>query len=345
MKATLAKLARREDLSRDEAIAAFDALMSGTAEPSAVGALLMGISAKGVSLDELVAAATVMREKSIRIELPAGPDGHPMDALDVCGTGGSVHRHVGLFNISTAAAIVIAACGVTVVKHGNRAASSKTGSADVLEALGVKLDVAPQVEAACVRDANLCFAFARSHHPAMKHVAPIRAALGIPTVFNVLGPLTNPARAKRQLMGVYRKDYTELLAAALLDLGATRAWVVHAEDGLDEVSTMSVTHISEVRDGGLNQSTISPQQLGIPLAKIDDLRATNPAESAQIIRNILAGAKGPQADIVAINAAAGLVIAEKADNLAVALKLARDAIATGAAKATLEKLVRCSNAE
>jgi anthranilate phosphoribosyltransferase len=338
MKSFLSQLARREDLSREEATRAFAMLMDGQAESAQVGALLMGIAAKGVSIDELVAAATVMRERSIRIELPAGTE-----ALDVCGTGGSVHRHAGLFNISTAAAIVIAACGVTVVKHGNRAATSKSGSADVLEALGVKLDCTPDVASACVRDANLCFAFARSHHPAMKHVAPIRASLGIPTIFNILGPLTNPARASRQLMGVYRRDLCDLMAAALLDLGATRGWVVHADDGLDELSTLGPTHVVEVRDGGLNQTTITPTQLGIPIAKIDDLRAGSVAESAAIVRAILAGEKGPGADIVALNAAAGLVIADRAADLRAALALARDVIETGAAKATLEKLVAASN--
>ena len=338
MKSLLAQLARREDLSREEATRAFSMLMDGQAEPAQVGALLMGIAAKGVSIDELVAAATVMRERSIRIKLPEGTE-----ALDVCGTGGSVHRHAGLFNISTAAAIVIASCGVTVVKHGNRAATSKSGSADVLEALGVKLDVTPEVEAACVRDANLCFAFARSHHPAMKHVAPIRASLGIPTIFNILGPLTNPARAPRQLLGVYRRDLCELMAAALLDLGATRAWVVHADDGLDELSTLGPTHVVEVRDGGLNQTTIVPAQLGIPIAKIDDLRAGSVGESAAIIRAIMSGEKGPRADIVALNAAAGLVIAERAADLRSALTLAHDAIDTGSAKATLEKLVVTSS--
>lgn len=338
MKDLLAQLARREDLSRADATRAFAAMMDGTADPAAVGALLMGIAAKGVSLDELVAAATVMRERSIHIDLPPGTQ-----ALDVCGTGGSIHRHAGLFNISTAAAIVIAACGVTVVKHGNRAATSKSGSADVLEALGVKLDVTADVASTCVRDANLCFAFARSHHPAMKHVAPIRAALAIPTIFNLLGPLTNPGRATRQLMGVFKRDLCELMAAALLDLGATRAWVVHADDGMDELSTLGPTHVVEVRDGALTQTTITPTQLGIPLAKIDDLRAGNVAESAAIVRSILDGKKGPAADIVLLNAAAGLVIAGKAGDLRSALAGARDAITTGAAAATLQKLIGASN--
>lgn len=339
MKDLLHKLVRREDLSREEAQHAFEQIMSGSLDPAIVGALLMGIAAKKPSLDEIVAAASVMRSKSIHIPLPPGTT----DVVDVCGTGGSKHRHVGLFNISTAAAIVIASCGVTVVKHGNRAASSKSGSADVLEQLGVKLDISPECESACIREANLCFAFARSHHPAMKHVAPVRAALGVPTIFNLLGPLTNPAGAQRQLMGVFSRELVPLLAAALLDLGAKRAWVVHADDGLDELSTMSPTHICEVRDGQLNESIFAPQQVGIPWAKIDDLRATSPGESAQIIRQIFSGKTGPQADIVAINAAAGLVIGGKVDSLVEGVSLARDAMQSGRAAQTLEKLVLTSN--
>ncbi len=339
MKDLLNKLVRRQDLSRDEAQAAFEQIMSGTVDPAQVGALLLGIAAKQPSLDEIVAAASVMRGKSIHIQLPAGLT----EALDVCGTGGSKHRHEGLFNISTAAAIVIASCGVTVVKHGNRAASSKSGSADVLEQLGVKLDVSSECETECIREANICFAFARSHHPAMKHVAPIRASLGIPTIFNLLGPLTNPAGAKRQLMGVFSRELVPLMAAALLDLGATRAWVVHADDGLDELSTMSPTHLCEVNDGQMNESIFAPQQVGIPWAKIEDLRAGSPAESAEIIREIFAGRAGPQADIVALNAAAGLVIAGKAFSLHEGLTLARELLRNGSAKRTLHKLVMTSN--
>lgn len=339
MKDLLNKLIRREDLSREEAQDAFEQIMSGTADPAQVGALLMGIAVKKPSLDEIVAAASVMRGKSIHIALPGGAG----EALDVCGTGGSKHRHAGLFNISTAAAIVIASCGVTVVKHGNRAASSKSGSADVLEQLGVKLDISPDRESTCIREANICFAFARSHHPAMRHVAPIRAALGIPTIFNLLGPLTNPAGARRQLMGVFSRDLVPLLAGALLDLGATRAWVVHADDGLDELSTMSPTHICEVIDGQMNESIFAPQHVGIHWARIDDLRAGSPSDSAQVIRQILAGKPGPQADIVAINAAAGLVIAGAAPTLADGVRMARESFSSGVAARTLEKLVLASN--
>lgn len=340
MKDLLTKLVRREDLTRDEAIAAFERIMSGEADPAQVGALLMGIAAKGPGLDEIVAAATVMREKSIHITLPAGTTG----ALDLCGTGGSPHRHAGLFNISTAAAIVVAACGVPVVKHGNRAATSKSGSADVLEALGVKLDATPDRLTQCLCESNLCFAFARSHHPAMRHVAPIRASVGIPTIFNLLGPLTNPAGATRQLMGVYNRPLTSLMAAALLDLGVERAWVVHAEDGMDELSTLGPTHVCEARDGTLHEFSIQPTEAGIRLARIDDLRAGNPTESAAIIRSILSGKAGPPADIVVLNAAAALVIAGKAASLGAGAEQARAAIEQDAAARTLATLVTASNA-
>ena len=340
MKDFLAKLVRREDLTRAEAMAAFEAIMSGTADPTQVGGLLVGLAGKGPSVDEIVAAATVMRAKSIRIALPTADRA----ALDVCGTGGSVHRHAGLFNISTAAAIVIAACGVTVVKHGNRAATSKSGSADVLEALGVKLDAPADRLTQSLCDANLCFAFARSHHPAMRHVAPIRASLGVPTIFNLLGPLTNPGDATHQLMGVYDRKLCWLMAAALLDLGTRRAWVVHAEDGLDELSTMSTTFVCEARDGELNETTVRPADVGLPVARIDDLRAAGPTESATIIRTILAGQPGPPTDIVVLNAAAGLVIANKARSLPEGVALAKAALADGAAARTLATLVATSNA-
>jgi anthranilate phosphoribosyltransferase len=336
MKDILTKLIARTDLSRDEAMSAFNAIMKGSVEPAQVAALLMGLSCKGPSLDEIVAAASVMRDHALRIDTPAGAT-----VLDTCGTGGDT-KHT--FNISTATAIVLAACGVMVVKHGNRSASSKSGSADVLEALGVKLDVTPDVLQNSLRQANLCFAFARSHHPAMKHVAPVRQSLGIPTVFNLLGPLTNPARARFQLLGVYRRELTTMLAAALLDLGSTRAWVVHAEDGLDEMSTMSATIVCEVRDGQLSETIIDGRSFGLPRAKLSDLQVAGPAESAEAIRGIFANQPGPRADIILLNAAAGLVIAGYATDLGDGITRARDAIQTGRARDTLDALIRCSNA-
>src|SRR6186997_451443 len=250
----LLKLCRREDLTRAEARDAFLHVMSGDAAEAQVGGLLVGLAAKGTTVDELVGAATVMREKA----LPVG-----------CGTGGDV-RHT--FNISTAAALVAAAAGVKVVKHGNRSASSKSGSADVLERLGVKLELSAEQMTRCVKEANICFAFARSHHPAMKHVAAARTSLGIPTIFNLLGPLTNPGRAKHQLLGVFAPELTDRMATVLLGLGSTRAWVVHAMDGLDEISTLGPTRLSELRNGHVRTWTFDPASVGLPNARLSDLQ-------------------------------------------------------------------------
>jgi anthranilate phosphoribosyltransferase len=260
----LLKLCRREDLTRDEARDAFLHIMSGDAKEAEIGGLLVGLAAKGTTVEELVGAATVMREKVV----PVMCDGDGV-VLDTCGTGGDVR---GTFNISTAAAIIVAACGVRVVKHGNRSASSKSGSADVLEKLGLNLDVGVHGLQQCLKEANICFAFARSHHPAMKFVAPARTSLGIPTIFNLLGPLTNPARAKHQLLGVFAAELTDRLAAVLRELGSKRAWIVHAEDGLDELSTLGPTRVSELRDGSVKTWTLDPHALGLPYARLSDLQ-------------------------------------------------------------------------
>ena len=254
MREILLKLCRREDLTRDEARDAFLQIMSGSATESQIGGLLIGLAAKGTTVDELVGAATVMREKSVAIACPANDI-----IIDTCGTGGDVR---GTFNISTAAALITAAAGVKVVKHGNRSASSKSGSADVLEKLGVKLDAQPDTLQKCLAETNICFAFARNHHPAMKHVAAARSALNIPTIFNLLGPLTNPARAKHQLLGVFAPELTDRLAQVLRELGSTRAWVVHAEDGLDELSTLGPTRISELHNGHIRTETLDPRAMG-----------------------------------------------------------------------------------
>ena len=236
MRDILLKLSRREDLTRDEARQAFELIMSGQAGQAQVGGLLVGLASKGTTAEELIGAATVMREKAVAVDAGCAPEDGVV--LDTCGTGGDVR---GTFNISTAAAIIAAACGVRVVKHGNRSASSKSGSADVLEKLGVKLELSADQLTRCVNEANICFAFARSHHPAMKHVAAARTALGIPTIFNLLGPLTNPGRARHQLLGVFAPELTDRMASVLRGLGSTRAWVVNAMDGLDEISTLGPT--------------------------------------------------------------------------------------------------------
>ncbi len=330
----LLKLCRREDLSRDEARAAFALIMSGDANEAQIAGLLVGLAAKGTTAEELVGAATVMREKVVAVSCDPGGI-----VLDTCGTGGDVR---GTFNISTAAALIAAGAGVRVVKHGNRSASSRSGSADVLEQLGVKIDAGPEACARCLREANICFAFSRAHHPAMKFVASARSALGIPTIFNLLGPMTNPARARHQLLGVFAPELTTRLATVLRELGSERAWVVHAEDGLDELSTLGPTRVSELKDGQIHTWILDPRTLGLDDARLSDLQVGTAEESADVIRSILDGVKGPPRDIALLNAAAALVIAGRAADLSAGLSLARAAIDSGDAHRALGGLIRCS---
>jgi anthranilate phosphoribosyltransferase len=336
LRETLLKLCRREDLTRDETRDAFSFIMSGQATDAQIGGLLVGLAAKGTTVDELVGAATVMREKALSISCEG--DGVVMDT---CGTGGDVR---GTFNISTAAAVIVAAAGVRVAKHGNRSASSKSGSADVLEKLGVKLELSPDQLTRCLKEANICFAFARYHHPAMKFVAASRTSLGIPTIFNVLGPLTNPARARHQLLGVFSPELTDRLATVLRELGSSRAWVVHADDGLDELSTLGPTRVSELKAGHVHTWKLDPAALGLPYARLSDLQVDSVDEAADKLTRVLNGEQGPLRDIALLNAAAALVIAEHAPDLESALKLAAAAIDTGRTRRTLDALVRCSNA-
>src|SRR4051812_26559891 len=331
----LLKLCRREDLTRDEAREAFAHVMSGDATDAQIGGLLVGLAAKGTTVEELVGAATVMRDKATGI-------GCDVDGivLDTCGTGGDVR---GTFNISTAAAVLAAACGVKVVKHGNRSASGRSGSADVLEKLGVRLELEPRQLRKCLDEANICFAYARSHHPAMKYVAAARTSLGIPTVFNLLGPLTNPAKARHQLLGVFSPELTDRLATVLRELGSTHAWVVHADDGLDELSTIGPTRVSELKGGEVRTFTVRPDEVGVPYARLSDLQADTADDSANMIRLMVQGKPGPIRDISVLNAAAALVVAGRAAELREAVPVAEDAIDSGRAERTLEALVRCSN--
>jgi anthranilate phosphoribosyltransferase len=333
----LLKLCRREDLTRDQAREAFEYIMSGQASEAQIAGLLVGLAAKGTTSEELIGAATVMREKSV----PIGCDAESGVILDTCGTGGDVK---GTFNISTAAALIAAACGVKVVKHGNRTATGLAGSADVLEQLGVKLELPPEKLRACLDQAGICFAFARSHHPAMKHVAAARSALGIPTIFNLLGPLTNPGRARHQLLGVFSPELTDRLASVLAGLGSVRAWVVHAQDGLDELSTIGPTRISDLHNGQVHTWMLDPQSLGLPYARLSDLQIASAAQAGEALRQVLGAQPGPMYDIAALNAAAALVVAGKAGELPEGLKLARQALDSGRAREVLATLVRCSQA-
>jgi anthranilate phosphoribosyltransferase len=332
----LLKLCRREDLTRDEAKSAFEHIMSGQASDAQIGGLLVGLAAKGTTVDELVGAASVMRQKVIPIDCQdIGV------VLDTCGTGGDI-RHT--FNISTATALIAAGAGVKVVKHGNRSASGSSGAADVLEKLGLRLEATPQALRRCLDRAGICFAFARAHNPAMKNVAGARTALAIPTIFNLLGPLTNPGRARHQLLGVFAPELTDRLAAVLRELHSTRAWVVHAEDGLDEISTLGPTRISELRERHIHTWTLDPKDLGIEYARLSDLQINSIDEAAEALRSVLRNEPGPKRDIALLNAAAAIVVAGEADDLPQGLAMARGALDGGNANRALEMLIAESNA-
>ena len=312
--------------------AAFNAIMDGQAEPAWTGGWLIALQSRGVDANTLSAAAMAMRErmKPILVEDPG-------TIVDTCGTGGSGS---GTFNLSTAAALVVAASGVRVVKHGNRRVSSLTGSADVLEHLGVNLNADPK---ACLDAAGVCFAFARNHHPAMATVAPVRQALGVRTVFNLLGPLCNPAGARRQLLGAGKRELVELMADALLRLGAEHAWVVYGEDGQDDLSTAAPSRVAEVKDGEVRHWTFDPSPHGLS-GTAADLQADGPEASAAMIRRVLDNEEGPARDAVCLNAAAALVIAGGAADIEEGLATARHALDTGRAAETLDALATASNA-
>jgi anthranilate phosphoribosyltransferase len=335
MRDLLLKLCRQESLGREEARAAFEQIISGKVSDAQIGGLLVGLAAKGTDVEELVGAAEALRDKCIPIDC-----GDYEVVLDTCGTGGDVK---GTFNISTTAAIIAAGAGVAVAKHGNRSASSLAGSADVLEKLGVKLEVTPAKASECLRTAGICFAFARAHHPALKSVAQVRSSLGIPTIFNLIAPLLNPAKARHQIIGVFAPELTERIALVLRELGSVRAWVVHADDGLDELSTMGPSRVSELREGHVHTWKLDPAELGLATARLSDLTIANVDEAALALRGVLAGEKGARRDICLLNAAAALVVADRANDLHEGLNLAADAIDSGKARNTLEQLIAISN--
>ena len=324
-----------EDLTRQQTYLAFGQIMDGKWSESQTAGLLVALAAKGEAVEEIAGAAGAMREHVVKI------DAGGSDVVDTCGTGGTGLVTV---NVSTAAALVVAGAGVKVAKHGNRTHTRPSGSADVLEALGVNLDAEPAAVARCLAEAGIGFCFAIRCHPAMKYAAPVRKALGVRTIFNVLGPLTNPAGAKRQVMGVFDGKLTETMANVLSALGAVRAMVVHADDGLDELSTTSPTKISELKDGKITTRTVKPENFGFKRATLEDLVISSAADSAEKIRKVLAGKAGPVRDIVVLNAAAVLAVAEKAESIKEAMPLAERAIDSGAAATALEKLVEISNA-
>lgn len=331
----LEKLQRREDLSVDEATGAMAEIMEGRAASSHIAGFLVGLGMKGERPAEIVGLARAMRSRATPLPRAAGAP----DVFDTCGTGGDGS---GTFNVSTAAALVVAGCGVPVAKHGNRSVSSRCGSADVFEALGVKVDAAPGVAARCLEEAGIAFLFAPTFHPSMRHAGPTRKELGIRTAFNLLGPLTNPAGAARQLVGVPRPELTELVARSLAMLGTTRAWVVHGADGLDELSTTGYSKVSEYRDGAVNTFYVHPAEAGLPKAARADLLGGDAAANAAIIRGIFDGAKGAPRDIVLYNAGAALLIAGRAADLREGIAMAADAIDSGRARGVLDRLAQVS---
>ncbi len=333
LKPYLAKMADGAALSEEDAEAAFDVIMSGNATAGQIGAFLMALRVRGESVSELTGGARILRAKCVKVEAPA-------NAIDTCGTGGD---GAGTFNISTAVALVVAACGIPVAKHGNRAMSSKSGTADVLAALGVNLDAGPDVIAKAMREAGIGFLFAQKHHTAMKHVAAIRQELGQRTIFNLIGPLSNPAGAKRQLMGVFARRWIVPLAETLGRLGSTRAWVVHGSDGLDEITTTGVTYVAELKDGKVSTFELTPEAAGLKYAKPEDLKGGDVETNAGALRTLLHGRGGAYRDIVTLNAGAALLIADKVADIKEGVAMALDGIMSGRAKKALETLVAITN--
>jgi anthranilate phosphoribosyltransferase len=332
-KALIAKAATGAALSREEAARGFDRMMSGEATPSQMGALLMALRVRGETVDEITGAVTVMREKMLRVAAPA-------DAVDVVGTGGDAS---GSYNISTCAAFIVAGAGVPVAKHGNRALSSRAGAADVLGALGVKIELTPEAISRCIEEAGIGFMFAPAHHPAMKNVGATRVELGTRTIFNLLGPLSNPAGVKRQMVGVFSRQWIEPLAQVLKNLGSAGAWVVHGSDGLDEITISGPTYVAALESGSVRMFEIVPEDFGIKRTGPDALRGGDAPENAEALLGVLKGKRGPFRDVAVLNAAAALVVAGRARNLKDGLLLASKSVDSGEAEGRLDRLIAISN--
>jgi anthranilate phosphoribosyltransferase len=333
LKPLIAAVAGGRSLDENDAAQAFDILMSGDATPAQIGGFLMALRVRGETVAELTGAVRTMRAKMLKIEAPAG-------AVDTCGTGGD---NSGTLNISTGAAIVTAACGVPVAKHGNRAASSRTGTADALNALGVNIEADMTLVKEALWRANICFMLAPRHHSAMRHVGPSRVELGTRTIFNLMGPLSNPAGTRLQLLGVFAKDWIEPMALVLGALGTERAWVVHGSDGLDEITTTGPTHVADLKEGKVRLFEVTPEMAGLPRATPAELKGADAATNAAAITELLAGRPGPYRDIVLLNSAAALLVAGKAADLKAGVALAAAAIDSGKAKATLAQLIAITN--
>jgi anthranilate phosphoribosyltransferase len=333
LKESINTLVNQIDLTEDEMVACMNEIMEGAATDAQIGAFLTALRMKGESVAEITGAARVMREKATRIAAPEG-------VIDTCGTGGDMS---GTFNISTTTALVVAACGVPVAKHGNRSVSSKSGSADVLEALGVKIDLEPAKVEACLAETGFGFLFAPLFHPAMKFAIGPRREMGIRTVFNILGPITNPAGAKHQVLGVFSSRLTDTLCQVLGNLGATDVMVVHGEDGLDEITITDGTKVSRLVDGAVENSILSPEDYGIKRAELSAIAGSGKDENARITLEIFEGVLGPRRDVVLMNAAAALAVAGKAPAMSDGFAIAAEALDSGAARAKLRQVVDVSN--
>ncbi|HEY6832657.1 MAG TPA: anthranilate phosphoribosyltransferase [Pseudolabrys sp.] len=331
-KALIAKVATGASLTREESASAFDRMMSGEATPSQMGGLLMGLRVRGETVDEITGAVTTMRAKMLGVKAPA-------DAVDVVGTGGDAS---GSYNISTCAAFIVAGSGVPVAKHGNRALSSKSGAADVLQALGVKIDLNAEQVGRCIRDAGIGFMFAPAHHPAMKNVGPTRVELGTRTIFNLLGPLSNPANVKRQMIGTFSRHWIEPMAQVLHNLGSESIWVVHGSDGLDEITTSGATSVAELKDGKIRTFEITPEDAGLPRAKPEALRGGDADQNARALLDVLKGKPSAFRDVAVLNAAATLIVAGKAKDLKDGAAIATKSIDSGEAEGRLDRLIAVS---
>lgn len=329
LKPTLTILQEGRPLSSAEATAAFEIILNGEATPSQIGAFLTALRVRGETVDEIAAGVGVMRSNALKVKVPT-------HVLDTCGTGGDGS---GSYNISTAVALVAAACGAYVAKHGNRALSSKSGSSEVLESLGVKLALSPSALEQCINDVGIGFLFAPNHHAAMRHVGPTRQELGFRTIFNLLGPLSNPAGANRQLLGVFSKEWVEPLAQVLKKLGSERAWVVHGSDGMDELTTTGPSTVAELRKGEITVFDVTPEDAGLERAAPEDLVGGTPDENAAAMTALLDGAPGAYRDIVLLNTAAALMVCNKAESLREGAEMAALAIDDGGAKSVLANLV------
>jgi anthranilate phosphoribosyltransferase len=332
-KTLISKVATGAELTVQESAAAFDRMMSGEATPSQMGALLMGLRVRGETVDEITGAVTTMRAKMLTVAAPK-------DAIDVVGTGGDAS---GSYNISTCAAFIVAGAGVPVAKHGNRALSSRSGAADVLAALGVRIDLAPEEIAQCISEAGIGFMFAPLHHPAMKHVGPTRVELGTRTIFNLLGPLSNPAGVKRQMVGVFSRHWVEPLAKVLGRLGSERAMVVHGSDGLDEITTAGPTSVASLENGTVRAFEISPEDVGLAKTEPKRLLGGDADANAAALLSVLKGEKSAYRDVAMFNAAAALVVAGRAKDLAGGMTLAQTSIDSGEAEGRLDRLIAVSN--